>query len=121
MYIIPCWLRQKKGKYTRLVGRHANYNIGPNAADRWVEHMETALEQHSILSKDDEAKECLRKYFRYTAHYIVTASEFMRGDQVKFSLSFVREDFVHDDVHSFLKMSKHFFVSFAIVEWRNQN
>ena len=35
----PAVYKAKKGKYTRLVGRHANYNIGRRAADRWVEHM----------------------------------------------------------------------------------
>lgn len=44
--------------------------------------MEAAIQKHSKLSNDDEAKECLNQYFRYTAHYIVTASEFMRPDQV---------------------------------------
>ena len=74
--------RQKKGKYTRLVGRHANYNIGSAAADRWVEHMEAAVEAHPLLRNDDEAKTALCKYFRYTAHYIVVASQFMRPDQL---------------------------------------
>jgi truncated hemoglobin YjbI len=72
----------KKGKYTRLVGRHANYNIGHEAADRWVKHMELAIEQHEQLKGDLEAREALQKYFRYTAQYIVVASEFMRPDQV---------------------------------------
>jgi hypothetical protein len=106
--------RQMKGKYTRLVGRHANYNIGHRAADRWIGHMEAAMKEHSILRKDDEARRCLANHFRYTgkfgtavigslyssrhvlkcsfsaiaskAHYIVVASQFMRPDQVRFSL-----------------------------------
>jgi hypothetical protein len=76
-------IRQKKGKYTRLVGRHANYNIGSRAAVRWTEHMEAAVKEHSKLIDDQEAKEALIKYFRYTAHYIVAASDFMRPDQVR--------------------------------------
>jgi hypothetical protein len=94
-----------------LVGRHANYNIGHRAADRWVGHMEAAMKEHSILRKDDEAQRCLANHFRYTgkfgtvidplyssrhmlkgsfsaiaskAHYIVVASQFMRPDQVRF-------------------------------------
>lgn len=58
--------RQLKGKYTRLVGRHANYNIGRQAAHRWVEHMEAAMHKHSLLSNDDEARKCLEDYFKYT-------------------------------------------------------
>ena len=70
--------------------------------------MEAAMREHSILSKDDEARKCMEDYFRYTgkhllfiivffgslvskadylchfkAHYIVVASKFMRTDQVR--------------------------------------
>jgi truncated hemoglobin YjbI len=83
-------VRQKKGKYTRLVGRHANYNIGSRAADRWVEHMEGAIGEHPALMKDDEAQKALAKYFRYTAHYIVVASQYMRPDQVGVEDSLLR-------------------------------
>lgn len=79
----PDLYRQKgKGKYTRLVGRHATYAIGTRAADRWIQHMEQALQEHSKLSRDEEARIALTNYFRYTAHYIVAASKFMRPDQL---------------------------------------
>ena len=76
----PDLYRQKKGKYTRLVGRHANYNIGTRAAKRWIYHMEATLEE--LFKDDPESCEALRKYFTYTGHYIVVASEYMRPDQV---------------------------------------
>mmetsp|Transcript_26257 Transcript_26257/g.30501 ORF Transcript_26257/g.30501 Transcript_26257/m.30501 type:complete len:175 (-) Transcript_26257:403-927(-) len=82
----PMLYKEKKGKYTRLAGRHANYNIGSNAAMRWVQHMECAIDEHDALKEDHEAKEHLKKYFSYTAHYIVAAMEYMRPDQVYFSL-----------------------------------
>jgi len=78
----PDLYRQKKGKYTRLAGRHANYPIGSNAANRWVEHMLLAIDDHEALQDDEEAKKHLVNYFRYTAHYIVAAMEYMRPDQV---------------------------------------
>lgn len=78
----PDLYRQKKGKYTRLAGRHANYNIGTQAANRWVEHMEFAIDAHEALKVDDEAKALLKKYFSYTAHYIVAAMAYMRDDQL---------------------------------------
>jgi len=111
----PDLYRQKgKGKYVRLSGRHANYPIGHRAADRWVMHMENAMDEHPKLkavpvptsnnskntSVDNEAKtitddeggpseatiaetkEVMRAYFKYTAHYIVVASEYMRDDQL---------------------------------------
>lgn len=82
----PDLYRQKKGKFTRLVGRHANYNIGAAAADRWVDHMKAAIDGHATLGQDDDAVDALLKYFRYTAHYIVIASEYMRPDQVRLNL-----------------------------------
>ena len=64
------------------MGRHANYSIGHAAADRWMEHMGAALAQHSILKDDGEIQQKLYQYFRYTAHYIVVSSVYMRSDQV---------------------------------------
>jgi truncated hemoglobin YjbI len=78
----PDLYRQKKGKYTRLAGRHANYQIGSKAAEQWVRHMKSAMGDHSILRYDEQAREVLTKYFQYTAHYIVVAMEYMRPDQV---------------------------------------
>ncbi len=65
-----------------MAGRHANYNIGTQAANRWVEHMIDAIDDHEELKHDEEAKEHLKKYFTYTAHYIVAAMEYMRPDQL---------------------------------------
>jgi len=78
----PDLYKQKKGKYTRLAGRHAAYNIGTSAADHWVGYMTKALEDHTELSNDEEARASLLKYFTYTAHYIVAASVYMRPDKL---------------------------------------
>jgi truncated hemoglobin YjbI len=84
----PDLYRQAKGqKHTRLVGRHANYAIGHRAAERWIHHMEAALDDHPLLQPSSQrdnkqVKHALRCYFRYTAHYIVVASEYMRSDQL---------------------------------------
>ncbi len=74
--------KEKKGKYTRLVGRHANYQITSDAAERWLVHMNGAIDEHEELKHDEEAKEYLKKYFRYTAFYIVVASVYMKNDQL---------------------------------------
>ena len=79
----PPLYREKKGKYTRLVGRHANYSIGQQAADRRLHHMLQAVDEHPLISMDAEVKQKLEKYFRYTAHYIVLAMDYMRSDQVR--------------------------------------
>ena len=74
---------KKGGRYgVRLVGRHANYGIGVRAAERWVELMDCAIEEHAGLSDEEEAKKYLKMYFRYTAFYIVVAKEYMREDQL---------------------------------------
>jgi hemoglobin len=75
---------KKGGRHTRLVGRHANYNIGVSAARRWMEHMEGAIRDHENLGgeENDVARAYLVDYFRYTAYYIVVASEYMRDDQL---------------------------------------
>lgn len=74
--------KEKKGKYTRLVGRHANYKITTDAAERWVVHMNCAIDEHEELKQDEEAKEYLKMYFRFTAFYIVVASVYMKNDQL---------------------------------------
>jgi len=74
--------KEKKGKYTRLVGRHANYKITTDAAERWVVHMNCAIDEHEELKQDEEAKEHLKMYFRFTAFYIVVASVYMKNDQL---------------------------------------
>lgn len=75
--------KEKKGEFTRLVGRHANYHITSEAAERWLVHMNGAIDDHEELKKqNDEAKEYLKKYFRYTAFYIVAARVYMKDDQL---------------------------------------
>eukprot|EP00581_Thalassiosira_minuscula_P008846 CAMPEP_0183706286 /NCGR_PEP_ID=MMETSP0737-20130205/3167_1 /TAXON_ID=385413 /ORGANISM="Thalassiosira miniscula, Strain CCMP1093" /LENGTH=180 /DNA_ID=CAMNT_0025933665 /DNA_START=37 /DNA_END=579 /DNA_ORIENTATION=+ len=80
----PELYKEKKGKYTRLVGRHANYQIGVQAAERWMVHMTHAIDEHPNLvgEEHNEARDYLKMYFRFTAFYIVVASEYMRDDQL---------------------------------------
>jgi truncated hemoglobin YjbI len=76
---------KKGGKYgVRLVGRHANYTIGSKAAERWIEHMECAIDEHDALrgEENEVARKYLKMYFRFTAYYIVVAKEYMREDQL---------------------------------------
>jgi hypothetical protein len=45
--------------------------------------MTAAMKEHECLQNDEEAILALEKYFRYTAHYIVAAMDYMRDDQVR--------------------------------------
>ena len=80
----PELYKAKKGKYTRLVGRHANFRIGLAAAKRWIIHMDGAIDDHEALrvKENDITREYLKYYFSYTAYYIVVASEYLRDDQL---------------------------------------
>ena len=44
--------------------------------------MEAAVNEHSMMKDDLDVRAKLTKYFRYTSHYIVVASTFMRSDQL---------------------------------------
>ena len=51
--------------------------------------MDCAIDEHPELlqtttemNNNDDAREYLKLYFRYTAYYIVAASEYMRDDQL---------------------------------------
>jgi len=44
--------------------------------------MDLAIEDHEMLKDDEDAREALKMYFRFTAFYIVVASEYMRDDQL---------------------------------------
>ena len=78
----PSLYKEKKGKFTRLAGRHAAYAISHNAAKRWTELMIEALDEHDISKNDIVARNALEDYFTFTSHYIVVASTFMKSDQV---------------------------------------
>ena len=44
--------KKKNSKYTRLVGRHANYNgINSKTANRWIYHMINAINEHPNLQQ----------------------------------------------------------------------
>lgn len=45
-------------------------------------HMERAIDEHEALREDEEARGYLKMYFRFTAFYIVAASEYMKDDQL---------------------------------------
>jgi hemoglobin len=58
----PSLYSEKKGRYTKLAGRHATYSIGPKAAERWAEIMAGAMRQHPALAKDAEALRAMERY-----------------------------------------------------------
>eukprot|EP00816_Leptocylindrus_hargravesii_P012519 CAMPEP_0196814128 /NCGR_PEP_ID=MMETSP1362-20130617/41455_1 /TAXON_ID=163516 /ORGANISM="Leptocylindrus danicus, Strain CCMP1856" /LENGTH=52 /DNA_ID=CAMNT_0042190643 /DNA_START=99 /DNA_END=257 /DNA_ORIENTATION=- len=40
------------------------------------------MAEHEALQSDPQALDALKLYFRYTAHYIVSAMVYMRDDQL---------------------------------------
>eukprot|EP00186_Timspurckia_oligopyrenoides_P000493 CAMPEP_0182446600 /NCGR_PEP_ID=MMETSP1172-20130603/4301_1 /TAXON_ID=708627 /ORGANISM="Timspurckia oligopyrenoides, Strain CCMP3278" /LENGTH=179 /DNA_ID=CAMNT_0024642551 /DNA_START=248 /DNA_END=784 /DNA_ORIENTATION=- len=67
----PKMYASRKGKYTRLVSRHAAYQITEAHAVRWLLHMESALNTIPSFSSDEFRFRALMDYFSYTAYWIV--------------------------------------------------
>lgn len=67
----PRLYEERKGK-TMLLGRHGPYAVDPKAAQRWLTHMEAAVEEVAI---EGEEKQILMGYFRHMAWYVVFGRE----------------------------------------------
>jgi len=67
----PALYRARKG-HTALLGRHAPYEIGHRAAERWVLLMEGAV---AAVGVDGECFGLLMGYFRHMAAFVVFGRE----------------------------------------------
>ncbi|CAM9667691.1 unnamed protein product [Chrysoparadoxa australica] len=65
---------ERKGGRLRLMGRHAPYDLNPKTAQRWLEHMEAALDD--VKEVDDQTKGEMMQYFKHTAHLLVASKSF---------------------------------------------
>lgn len=60
-------------EHSELKGKSYSCEGDSNPVDRIISH---------DVDMITETREAMRAYFRYTAHYIVVASEYMRDDQL---------------------------------------
>mmetsp|Transcript_22055 Transcript_22055/g.42851 ORF Transcript_22055/g.42851 Transcript_22055/m.42851 type:complete len:172 (+) Transcript_22055:247-762(+) len=74
----PSLYTDRKGNHT-LISRHKNWQVDPPAAERWLEHMKTSLNE--VASIDDESRAQMLKFFTYTAHLLVASKEIMKKKQ----------------------------------------
>lgn len=69
----PKLYTQRKGKYHRLIARHAPYDLNSRSAKRWLEHMKAALD--SSAGVDPDSKALLMSYFSHMAYFFAAGKE----------------------------------------------
>ncbi|KAI5556378.1 hypothetical protein POPTR_018G036200v4 [Populus trichocarpa] len=57
-----------------LIGRHRPFPVSPQAAERWLHHMQKAMD--STPDIDDDSKTKMMIYFRHAAFFLVAGDEF---------------------------------------------
>lgn len=76
----PKVFSERKGRLA-LIGRHAPYaGVTREAAERWLQHMHAALE--SVPEIDDDSKQRLSSFFRYTAFLITEGRELVNPQRI---------------------------------------
>ncbi|KAL6985385.1 Two-on-two hemoglobin-3 [Sarracenia purpurea var. burkii] len=68
----PPLYSQRRG-HPALIGRHRPFPVTHQAAERWLHHMEQALE--SITDIDTDSKTKMMNFFRHTAFFLVAGDE----------------------------------------------
>uniref|UniRef100_A0A7S3LSX9 Globin n=1 Tax=Aplanochytrium stocchinoi TaxID=215587 RepID=A0A7S3LSX9_9STRA len=63
----PPLYSQRKG-HPALIGRHIQFNIVEEAAARWIEHMEAAMDATPEI--DAECKKVMLDFLKHTAYFI---------------------------------------------------
>lgn len=68
----PPLYSQRKG-HPALIGRHHPFPVTHQAAERWLHHMQLAL--NDMTSIDDDSKTRMMNFFRHTAFFLVAGDE----------------------------------------------
>ncbi|KAK4747046.1 hypothetical protein SAY87_026083 [Trapa incisa] len=71
----PPLYSQRKG-HPALIGRHRPFPVTHLAAERWLQHMQQALDSTPEIDPDSKTK--MMNFFRHTAFFLVA------GDQLKY-------------------------------------
>ncbi|XP_022754538.1 two-on-two hemoglobin-3-like [Durio zibethinus] len=74
----PPLYSQRKG-HPALIGRHRPFPVTHQAAERWLHHMEKALE--STPDIDADSKDKMMNFFRHTAYFLVAGDELKNQNQ----------------------------------------
>ncbi|KAF3621041.1 Two-on-two hemoglobin-3 [Capsicum annuum] len=63
-----------------LIGRHRLFPVTHKAAERWLQHMQHALD--SVTDIDEDSKIKMNNFFRHTAYFLVAGDELKNQNQV---------------------------------------
>ncbi|KAB2027715.1 hypothetical protein ERO13_D05G051050v2 [Gossypium hirsutum] len=74
----PTLYSERKGD-PALIGRHRPFPVKHQAAERWLHHMEKALESTPYIDADSKLK--IMKFFRHTAFFLVAGDELKNQNQ----------------------------------------
>ncbi|XP_010249775.1 PREDICTED: two-on-two hemoglobin-3 [Nelumbo nucifera] len=74
----PPLYSQRKG-HPALIGRHRPFPVTHRAAERWLHHMQQALD--SVPEIDADSKIKMMNFFRHTAFFLVTGDELKNQNQ----------------------------------------
>ncbi|XP_010925331.1 group 2 truncated hemoglobin 3-2 isoform X2 [Elaeis guineensis] len=73
----PPLYSQRKG-HPALIGRHRPFPVTHQAAERWLHHMQQALDGMSSIDPDSKIK--MMNFFRHTAYFLVAGNQMTRQD-----------------------------------------
>ncbi|KAI4316165.1 hypothetical protein L6164_024171 [Bauhinia variegata] len=74
----PPMYSQRRG-HPALIARHRPFPVTHQAAERWLHHMQQALD--STADIDDESKVKVMNFFRHTAYFLVAGNELKNQNQ----------------------------------------
>ncbi|XP_062178861.1 two-on-two hemoglobin-3-like [Phragmites australis] len=74
----PPLFSERRG-HPALIGRHRSFPVTHQAAERWLHHMQQALD--TTASIDAETKTKMMNFFRHTAYFLVAGNEMTRQVQ----------------------------------------
>ncbi len=64
---------QRKG-HPALRGRHRTFKITTKSVERWLYHMDMALDEVNI-NKETLEREALNQFFQHVAHFLINTEE----------------------------------------------
>ncbi|XP_004498545.1 group 2 truncated hemoglobin 3-2 [Cicer arietinum] len=74
----PPLFSQRRG-HPALIGRHRPFPVTHQAAERWLHHMQQALDTSPDI--DDDSKIRMMNFFRHTAYFLVAGDELKNQNQ----------------------------------------
>ncbi|NP_001236161.1 Two-on-two hemoglobin-3-like [Glycine max] len=74
----PPLFSQRRG-HPALIARHRPFPVTHQAAERWLHHMQHALD--STTDIDDDSKTKMMNFFRHTAYFLVAGDELKNQNQ----------------------------------------